>query len=140
MPRNNHEINISDLTDPKDILMTRLLYNAFVQTVLIAWNYGCSVAYPCKDIKYLSRNQYFIFESINNYIAPEYKFSLQPVCNDGLYMKKYHLQYAAIKSVHDAVLISGKIEFTGLAGEKPFDTLKNLIIYFEKQISLNTKR
>ena len=127
----------------------RLIYTALIKTALFAWNYGCPIANPNKDILTLSRNHDLIVDSIIAY------FELVPLPTDSggaddvstteghvhaLPVEAVQLAplFSAIARLHRAVCRSGRECALDIKGADAYATVKNLIRFFDGDLYENT--
>ena len=124
----------------RSIVRGRLLYTALIETVLFCWNHGCSIANPHKDIRFLARNNRLVMDLLTAY------FNAAPPPSEGglglgddvsLPGDAAHLApiFSSISGLHRAVLSSDRACARQIAGKSPYETVRNLILFFEEQVN-----
>jgi len=124
----------------KDLVQVRILYTALIKTVLIAWRQGYAVANPQMDVRYLARNNHLVINaivsyfqsvplpvgikskeiSISDFLLPDGAEQLIPMAD-------------AISKMHYSVIHSGQKYANRITGKNSFDTIRNMIIFYEEQ-------
>lgn len=122
----------------QDLVKARLSYTALIKAALFAWNYGCPIANPDRDILYLARNQNLIIDSIVYYF--EGGASRTEAADAEAYYQSFPpeaVQLAPILRslgrVHRAVHHSDREIAATLAGCDACRTACNLVQFFERQ-------
>ena len=122
------------------VVRGRLLYTALVKTVLFCWNHGCPIANPHEDIRFLARNSRLVMDLLTAYFN-----ATRPLSGEGLGIDDdfslpedaEHLApiFSSISGLHLAVLNSDRACARQIAGKSPYETLQNLILFFEAQVN-----
>ena len=125
--------------DAARIVRGRLLYTALVETVLFCWNHGCSIANPNKDVRRLARNSRLVMDLLTEYFhaaspsaSPPVESGEYSLPNDARHLA--HI-FTSISGLHRAVLDSDRACARRIAGESPYETVRNLILFFEEQVN-----
>jgi len=126
--------------EDQELILIRILYTALIKAVLVAWKHGCPVANPHADIRFLSRNNHLIIDSIVSY------FNSVPLPKGIEYHEQYDTEYflpegaeqlipmyEAISQLHHAVIYSDHKHARRIAGETKYDTISNMIVFFNDQ-------
>lgn len=119
------------------VIRGRLLYTALIKTVLFCWNHGCPIANPHKDIRLLARNSRLVADLLMAYFnaAPPSSEDSSSIGDDfSLPGDAEHLApiFSSISGLHRAVLSSDRACARRIAGESPYETIQNLILFFEE--------
>jgi hypothetical protein len=121
----------------REILRTRILFNALIKTVLFCWNHGCPIGNPNKDIRFLARNKHLVTDSLVNYFrdasSPVEDMGKEKIClsitDDIQQLTPFS---STIQNLHDAVMESSRLCARQIIGNTPLDTLQNMILFFEQ--------
>ena len=126
-----------------------MIYTALIKAALFAWNYGCPIANPHRDILSLSRNQDLIVDSIVAYfeLVPgpsdagrAVNISAEEGQQQALPVEAAQLAslFSAIARLHRAVCRSGRECAPDIKGADAYATVKNLIRFFDGDLYENT--
>ena len=137
-------MSIHDESD-RSIVRGRVLYTALIESVLYCWNHGCPIANPHKDVRLLARNSRWVSDLLTAYFnetpspsekrtVEEHDFSLP---SDAEHLAPI---FSSISALHRAVLGSGRTCARQIAGKHPYETLQNLILFFEEQVPRRQER
>jgi hypothetical protein len=125
--------------DNKKILRIRLLHTAMIRTILHAWNYGCSIANPRIDVRILALNHKYIVDAVLLYFCGA--SNLQKTEDHGCVNLEYLLpteaeqlipQLREMERIHRSMKSSGSDSAEALVGQDMFETVQNLIDFFER--------
>ena len=124
----------------QELIRIRLLYTALIETVLFAWRKGFPVANPHKDVRFLSRNTQIIIDSIVTY------FNSAPISIGRKYFDQSNSEFilpenaeqlapmiTAISQIHYTIANSSHKYACMIAANNRYDTIRNLILFFEDQ-------
>ena len=123
----------------REIVRARLLFTALMETVLFAWNHGCTAANPNEDVRYLAGNH----RSVVRMIAAYFNQGLPPPEDRNETRSDFSVSYAGrqigpvletIRYLHDAVTGSSLDCARRIVGSTPHETIQNLIVFFEEAI------
>ena len=126
----------------REIIRTKILFNALINTVLFCWNHGCPIANPNKEIRFLARNNHLVTNSLVDYFRDATSSTEDmgkesrcfSIADDILQLAPFS---STIWSLHDAVTGSSRLCARQIAGNNPFETLQNLILFFEHHAKMH---